>query len=69
MATVEYNVEHQINPNADTLQSISIIKTIYYDGLMRDKFFNSVLLLKRAFGLLYLAYSDDLLQFKSSKIV
>ncbi len=62
------DVDHQIGPNADTLQSISITKTIYFDGLTRDRFFNSVLLLKRAFGLLDLAYCDHL-RFRSSNIV
>ena len=62
------DVDHQISPNADTLQSISITKTIYFDGLTRDRFFNSVLLLKRAFGLLDLAYCDHL-RFGSSNIV
>jgi hypothetical protein len=46
------DVDYQINPNADTLQSISINKMIYFDGFMRVKFLDRVLLLKRAFGLL-----------------
>jgi hypothetical protein len=62
------DVDHQIIPNADTLQSISITKTIYFDGLTKDKFFSSILILKRAFGLLDLAYCDHL-QFRSSNIV
>jgi hypothetical protein len=62
------DVDHQITPNADTLQSIFITKTIYFDGLTRDRFFDSVLLLKRAFGLLDLAYGDHL-RFRSSNIV
>jgi hypothetical protein len=67
-ALLNIDVDHQISPNADTLQSISITKTIYFDGLTRDRFFNSVLLLKRAFGLLDLAYCDHL-RFGSSNIV
>ena len=67
-ALLNIDVDHQISPNADTLQSISIAKTIYFDGLTRDRFFNSVLLLKRAFGLLDLAYCDHL-RFGSSNIV
>lgn len=62
------DVDHQITPNADTLQSIFITKTIYFDGLTRNRFFDSVLLLKRAFGLLDLAYGDHL-RFRSSNIV
>jgi hypothetical protein len=62
------DVDHQIIPSADTLQSISITKTIYFDGLTKDKFFSSILILKRAFGLLDLAYCDHL-QFRSSNIV
>jgi hypothetical protein len=62
------DVDHQITPNADTLQSIFVTKTIYFDGLTRDRFFDSVLLLKRAFGLLDLAYGDHL-RFRSSNIV
>jgi hypothetical protein len=68
-AQLNIDVEHQTNPNADTLLSIFIIKTIYDDVLMRDKFFNSVLLLKTALGLLDLAYCDDLQFRSSSKIV
>lgn len=68
-AQLNIDVEHQTNPNADTLISISIVKTIYDDVLMRDKFFNSVLLLKTALGLLDLAYCDDLQFRSSSKIV
>jgi hypothetical protein len=67
-ALLNIDVDHQINPNADILQSISIIKTIYFDGLTRDKFFNSVSMLKRAFGLLDLAYCDHL-RFRSSSVV
>jgi hypothetical protein len=67
-ALLNTDVDHQINPNAHTLHSISIIKTIYFDGLTRDKFFNSVSLLKRAFGLLDLAYCDHL-QFRSSSVL
>jgi hypothetical protein len=67
-ALLNIDVDHQISPNADILQSISITKTIYFDGLTRDRFFNSVLLLKRAFGLLDLAYCDHL-RFGSSNIV
>jgi hypothetical protein len=39
-ALLNTDVDHQINLNAHILQSISIIKTIYFDGLTRDKFFN-----------------------------
>jgi hypothetical protein len=67
-ALLNIDVDHQINPNADILQSISIIKTIYFDGLTRDKFFNSISMLKRAFGLLDLAYCDHL-RFRSSSVV
>jgi hypothetical protein len=68
-ALLNIDVDHQISPNADTLQSIYITKTIYFDGLTRDRFFNSVLLLKRAFGLLDLAYGDHLRFRPSSNIV
>jgi hypothetical protein len=68
-ALLNIDVDHQISPDADTLQSISITKTIYFDGLTRDRFFNSVLLLKRAFGLLDLAYCDHLRFRSSSNIV
>jgi hypothetical protein len=67
-ALLNIDVDHRISPNADTLQSIFITKTIYFDGLTRDRFFNSILLLKRAFGLLDLAYGDHL-RFRSSNIV
>ena len=36
-AMLNIDVDHQINPNADTLQSISINKMIYFDGFTRDK--------------------------------
>ena len=62
------DVDHQITPNADTLQSIFITKTIYFDGLTKNRFFDCVLLLKRAFGLLDLAYGDHL-RFRSSNMV
>jgi len=67
-ALLNMDVDHQISPNGDTLQSISITKTIYFDGLTRDKFFSSILLLKRAFGLIDLTYCDHL-RFNSSDIV
>ena len=67
-ALLNIDVDHQISPNADTLQSIFITKTIYFEGLTRDRFFDSILLLKRAFGLLDLAYGDHL-RFRSSNIV
>lgn len=67
-ALLNIDVDHQISPKADTLQSIFITKTIYFEGLTRDRFFDSILLLKRAFGLLDLAYGDHL-RFRSSNIV
>ncbi len=67
-ALLNIDVDHQINPNGDTLKSISITKTIYFDGLTKDKFFSSILLLKRAFGLVDLTYCDHL-RFSSSNIV
>lgn len=68
-ALLNIDVDHHISPDADTLQSISITKTIYFDGLTRERFFNSILLLKRAFGLLDLAYCDQLRFRSSSNIV
>jgi hypothetical protein len=47
-ALLNIDVDHQINPYGDTLQSICITKTIYFDGLTTDKFFGSILPLKRA---------------------
>lgn len=67
-ALLNIDVNHQISPNAETLQSIIITKTIYFDGLTRDRFFDSILLLKRAFSLLDPAYGDHL-RFRSSNIV
>jgi hypothetical protein len=67
-ALLNIDVDHQINPDGDTLQSISITKTIYFDGLTMDKFFGSILLLKRAFALLEMTYCDHL-RFSSSDIV
>lgn len=67
-ALLNIDVDHQISPNADTLQSIFITKTIYFDGLTKNRFFDCVLLLKRAFGLLDLAYGDHL-RFRSSNMV
>jgi hypothetical protein len=61
------DVDHQINPDGDILQSISITKTIYFVGLTMYNFFGSILLLKRAFALLELAYCDHL-RFSSSNI-
>jgi hypothetical protein len=62
------DVDHQINPDGGTLQSISDTKTIYFDGLTMDKFFGSILPLKGAFALLELAYCDHL-RFNSSHIL
>jgi hypothetical protein len=67
-ALLNIDVDHHISPNADTLQSIIISKTIYFDGLTRDRFFDSLLVLKRAFSLLDLVYGDHL-RFRSSNIV
>jgi hypothetical protein len=47
-ALLNIDVDHQINPDGDTLQSISVTKTIYFDGLTMGKFFGSILPLKRA---------------------
>lgn len=62
------DVDHDFLPDGDFLQSISITKTIYFDGLMKDTFFRALLLLKRALGLLNLAYSEHL-KFRSSSIL
>jgi hypothetical protein len=48
------DVDHLINPDGDTLQSIFITNTIYFDGSTMDKFFGPISLLKRAFALLEL---------------
>ena len=37
-ALLNIYVDHQINPDGDTLQSISVTKTIYFDGLTMNKF-------------------------------
>jgi hypothetical protein len=38
-ALLNIDVDHRINPDGDTLQSISVAKTIYFDGLTMNKFF------------------------------
>lgn len=37
-ALLNIDLDHQINPDGDTLQSISVTKTIYFDGLTMNKF-------------------------------
>ena len=59
--------DHQINPDGDTILSISVTKTIYFDGLTMNKFFGFISLLKRAFALLELTYCDHV-RFSSSHI-
>lgn len=67
-ALLNIDVDHQINPDGDTLQSLSVTKTIQFDGLTMDKFLGSILPLKRAFALLELTYCDHL-RFSSSHIL
>jgi hypothetical protein len=62
------DVDHDFIFNGNFLQSISITKRIYFDGLTKDKFFSAILLLKRSIGLLNLAYSEHL-KFRSSKVI
>lgn len=62
------DVDHNLIPDGEFLQHISVAKVIYFDGLTKDKFFDTILLLKRALGLLNLAYYEHL-RYKSSKII
>ncbi len=59
--------DHQINPDGYTILSISVTKTVYFDGLTMNKFFGFILLLKRAFALRELTYCDHV-RFSSSHI-
>jgi hypothetical protein len=54
-----FDGDYQINSNADTLQSIPISKMTCFDGIM-SVVLRFLLLLKRVFGLLDLAYGDHL---------
>lgn len=62
------DVDHNLVPDGNFLQHISIAKVIYFDGLTKDKFFDTILLLKRALGLLNLAYCEHL-RYNSSKVI
>jgi hypothetical protein len=62
------DLDHNLVPDGDILQHISVTKVIYFDGLTKDRFFDTILLLKRALGLLDLAYYEHL-RYKSSKVI
>lgn len=42
------NVGHRFDPDAENLERIRIMKTIYFDGLTKDKFFDTIFALIRA---------------------
>jgi hypothetical protein len=51
---LEINVEYEIQPNFDNLESIIIKKTIYFDALTKDKFMDTIFTLQRGFYLVEL---------------
>jgi hypothetical protein len=51
---LEINVEHEIKSNFENLESIVIKKTIYFDGLTKDKFMDTRFSLLRAVSLVEL---------------
>ena len=42
------NVEYTFSPDLDSLDKVSIGKNIYFDGLTKDRFMDSIFALKRA---------------------
>jgi hypothetical protein len=62
------NVDHSLVPDGNSLQHISIVKIVYFDGLTKDKLFDTILLIKCALGLLNLAYYEHL-RYKSSRVI
>lgn len=51
---LEINVEYEVKQNFDNLESIIIKKTIYFDGLSKNKFMDTRFVLIRGFNLVQL---------------
>jgi hypothetical protein len=54
------DIEYRFSPDEINLDSIYLARTIYLDGLSKDKFFNTVATIWRAYNLLIEAYRDYL---------
>jgi hypothetical protein len=48
---LEINVEYEVKPDFDNLESIIIKKTVYFDGLSKDRFMDTIFALQRGYYL------------------
>ena len=44
---LEINLEYEVKPNFDNLESIILKKTVYFDNLSKDKFMDTIFTLQR----------------------
>jgi len=51
---LEINLEYEVKPNFDNLESIILKKTVYFDNLSKDKFMDTIFTLQRGFYLVEL---------------
>jgi len=51
---LEINLEYEVKPNFDNLESIILKKTVYFDNLIKDKFMDTIFTLQRGFYLVEL---------------
>ena len=51
---LEINLEYDVKPNFDNLESIILKKTVYFDNLIKDKFMDTIFTLQRGFYLVEL---------------
>ncbi len=51
---LEINLEYEVKPNFDNLESIILKKTLYFDNLIKDKFMDTIFTLQRGFYLVEL---------------
>jgi hypothetical protein len=55
---IAINVEYSILPNLDNLDRINISKKVYFDGLTKDKFIDTIFALNRAHAAVQLMYQQ-----------
>jgi hypothetical protein len=54
------NVEYSLLPNAEIMESVNLSKAIYFDALTKDRFFDTILLIRRSIEIAKWCYGKHL---------
>jgi hypothetical protein len=64
---LQLNVEFTFQPNEETIESVTLSKRLYFDGLNKNIFFDRIFVIIRALALINLKYQEMALLGYNSK--